>query len=268
MKSLLRSCFGGLWLCGGLLVSATAQAEAQQEGSSAVPEVVVGMEQIDYYPHYDFSAGRQRGYFFDLMQLFGHKAGYRIVFRALPVKRLYQEAAEGVDLVYPDNPLWQQYLVADYPKVFSDPVVFTLGSTMVLPQHRQISLHRFRSLAVIHGFVPHRWLELREQHNFRIIDVPDAASALGLVLKGRVQGAVVELNVAHDYLQRLGQPGALVAAEQLPFTEVPFLLSTVRKPELITRFNLFLRQHAGEIAALKRSYGLIEHKSELPPVVR
>jgi len=226
-------------------------------------QVVVGIEQIDYYPHYDFSAGQQRGYFYDVMQLFGKTSGYRIRFAALPVKRLYQEANDSVDLVYPDNPSWQQYLIADYQKTFSDPLIYTLGSTMVLPQNRQMLLENFRSLAVIHGFAPHRWLELQPRYKFRIVDVADSASALGLVLKSRVDGASIELNVANEYLRRQGQPGALVAAEHLPFTELPFLLSSVHKPQLIIEFNRFLQLHRKEIMQLKQKYQLLEPR-EMP----
>jgi len=226
-------------------------------------QLVIGIEQIDYYPHYDFSAGQQRGYFYDLMQLFGKKHGYRLRFAALPVKRLYQEANSTIDLVYPDHPNWQRYLVADYSKTFSDPVVYTLGSTMVLAANRHMQLETFRSLAVIHGFTPYRWMELQSRYKFRTIDVADSASALGLVLKGRVHGASIELNVANEYLRRQGQSGALVAAEHLPFTELPFLVSSVNKPELIIEFNRFLQQHPREIRQLKQKYQLLEHREQL-----
>ena len=122
--------------------------------AGAVPQsIVVGIEQIDYYPHYDFSAGKRRGFFYDLMQLFGKTKGYQIRFEPLPVKRLYQEASSGIDLVYPDNPAWQKYLVAGYQKTFSEPVIYTLGSTIVLPKNQHIALEQFHSLAVIHGLL-------------------------------------------------------------------------------------------------------------------
>lgn len=234
--------------------------------AGAVPQsIVVGIEQIDYYPHYDFSAGKRRGFFYDLMQLFGKTKGYQIRFEPLPVKRLYQEASSGIDLVYPDNPAWQKYLVAGNQKTFSEPVIYTLGSTIVLPKNQHIALEQFHSLAVIHGFTPYRWLALQEKYKFTLVDVPDTASALGLVLKGRVDGASIELNVANEYLRRVGQPGALVAADTLPFSELPFLLSSVHRPELIAEFNLFLKKHHRDIQQLKQKYQLVEHREQLMP---
>lgn len=227
---------------------------------------VIGIEQIDYYPHYDFSKRQRRGYFVDLIQLFSEKSGHKFTFMPLPVKRLYQSAKSDIDFIYPDNPLWEQYNEPGVDKSFSAPVIFTLGSTLVKPELQHISLEQFRSLAVIHGFVPTKWLELKDQHSYRMVDVPDVASALGLVLKGRLDGANIEYNVAQHYLRSIAAQDQLVIAEQLPFTQLPFLLSTVKHPQLLAQFDQFLLDHAGQVAALKRKYQLQEQRPA--PVAR
>ena len=221
---------------------------------------VIGIEQIDYYPHYDFSKNQQRGYFFDLIQLFSEKSGHRFKFMPLPVIRLYHSGNSGIDFIYPDNPLWQQYSEPGINKSFSAPVIFTLGSTLVRPELQQISLEQFRSLAVIHGFVPTKWLALKNQYKYRMVDVPDVASAIGLVLKGRLDGANVEYNVAQHYLRSIAAQDRLVIGEQLPFTQLPFLLSTVRQPQLLAQFDRFLLEHAAQVSALKRKYQLQEQR--------
>jgi polar amino acid transport system substrate-binding protein len=227
---------------------------------------VIGIEQIDFYPHYDFSQRQQRGYFVDLIQLFSEKTGHQFKFMPLPVKRLYQSANSGIDFIYPDNPLWRQYNEPGIAKAFSAPVVFTLGSTLVKPELQHISLEQFRSLAVIHGFVPTKWLALKNQYKYRMVDVPDVASALGLVLKGRLDGANIEFNVAQHYLRSIAAQDQLVIAEQLPFTQLPFLLSTVKHPKLLSQFDRFLIDNAEQVAALKRKYQLQEQRPA--PVAR
>jgi len=227
---------------------------------------VIGIEQIDYYPHYDFSQRQQRGYFVDLIQLFSDKTGHQFKFMPLPVKRLYQSSNSGIDFIYPDNPLWEQYKEPGIEKLFSAPVIFTLGSTLVKPELQHISLEQFRSLAVIHGFVPTKWLALKNRYNYRMVDVPDVPSALGLVLKGRLDGANIEFNVAQHYLRSIAAQDQLVIAEQLPFTQLPFLLSTVKHPKLLSEFNQFLLDNAEQVAALKRKYQLQEQRPA--PVAR
>lgn len=249
MLRFVRLCIG-LWLGWmGLSIS-----------SLHAKEIVVGIEDINYYPHYDFSGAQPRGYFFELMRLFSQKSGHDLRFQKLPVKRLYLAAKDEVDLVYPDNPRWQQYLYKSYPKTYSDPVIHTLGSTMVRPENRQLSVARVNSLAIIHGFAPSRWLELKKIYSFKIVEAQDVPAALGLLLKNRVDAAVVEYNVAQAYLAEHQKRGALVAGEQLPFTDVPFLLSTVNHPELIAEFNQFLKTERVAIQALKDKFALVEQK--------
>jgi polar amino acid transport system substrate-binding protein len=249
----LRRCFFWVLFCFLGLNLPIAQAK----------DFTVGIEDIDYYPHYDFTGAVPRGYFFELMQLFSKKSGHHFKFQKLPVKRLYLAAKDEVDLVYPDNPRWQQYLYASYPKTFSDPVIHTLGSTMVRPENRGLPVAKVKNLAVIHGFTPTRWLELKKIYSFNVFDVQDVPAALGLLLKSRVDAAVVEYNVAQAYLTTQQKSGELVFGEQLPFTEVPFLLSTVDHSELIDEFNQFLQSEQVAIQALKQQFNLIEHKAEL-----
>ncbi len=242
-------------------VQALDQAVATGRSEAAV-ELRIGVQQLDYYPHFDFSAGQKRGYFVELMRLFARSHGYQIRFIPLPVKRLYQELDDGLDLVYPDNPAWPNELPA-LQKVFSDPVVFSLGSSMVRPDKAHYQLSDVQTVAFIHGYTPTKWLAASRQFRFEMVDVADTGAALGLVLKGRVDATPVELNVANAWLARQQQPGALVVAQQLPFTQLPFLLSTVHRPEVITQFNQFLGSHAVEIVALKKRFALQENRPEV-----
>lgn len=250
-----------------VLLSLTYSAQALDQTvatgrSEAAVELRIGVQQLDYYPHFDFSAGQKRGYFVELMRLFARSHGYQIRFIPLPVKRLYQELDDGLDLVYPDNPAWPNELPA-LPKVFSDPVVFSLGSSMVRPDKAHYQLSDVQTVAFIHGYTPTKWLAASRQFRFEMVDVADTGAALGLVLKGRVDATPVELNVANAWLARQQQPGALVVAQQLPFTQLPFLLSTVHRPEVITQFNQFLGSHAVEIVALKKRFALQENRPEV-----
>ena len=92
------------------------------------------------------------------------------------------------------------------------------------------------------------------------------ASALGLVLKGRLDGANIEFNVAQHYLRSIAAQDQLVIAEQLPFTQLPFLLSTVKHPAVLKQFDQFLIENAEQVAALKRKYQLQEQRPA--PVAR
>lgn len=254
----MRKCWA-LFGLGLLLITLAASA---QPPVSPVKVVRVGIQEIDYYPHFDFSSQPPQGYFYDLMQLFAKQAKLRIEFVPLPVRRLYQEAADSVDLVYPDNPRWQRYLVVNLAKHYSAPVEMNLGTTMVLAQNRDMPLAKVRSVAIIHGFTPTKWLELESQYRYRLVEVADVDSALGLVLKGRVDAAVVEYHVAQHYMQQHKLQDQLVVGSQLPYTQLAFLLSSFRDESLIQQFNLFLQKNAVEVDALRQKYHLYQQLPE------
>ncbi len=138
---------------------------------------VIGIEQLDYYPHYDFKSAQPRGYFFDLIQLYSQWSGDEFVFKALPVKRLYKDSIELTDFVYPDNRAWQPHLDIDsnITKYYSAPVIYTLGATMVLPEKRRMTMDEFEVLANIHGFSPTLWMELKNITSLRswMYQMPD-----------------------------------------------------------------------------------------------
>ncbi|WP_337880352.1 transporter substrate-binding domain-containing protein [Rheinheimera sp.] len=236
--------------------------------AAVAKEYLIGIEQLDYYPHYDFKSAQPRGYIYDLIQLYSQWSGDSFRFVPLPVKRLYADAMELTDFVYPDNSAWQAHLaVAGQPeKIFSDPVIYTLGSTMVRPENAAMQLEQFKVLAHIHGFSPTLWAPLLSQYKIRILEVPDAEFALKMTLRGRVDGANVEYNVAAYHLAQMKQSGALVAGQSLPFSNLAFHLSTQKHPEQIRRFNRFLQEQAAAVKALKQRYALIEFKHQLPAI--
>lgn len=241
-----------------MLVAGSLAAMPDAEPPETPSLLRVGIEQLDYYPHYDFAGNEPRGFFFELMELFAQTENIHLVYVPLPVRRLYQEADNGIDVVYPDNPNWQRYLPNSTTKYFSEPVTMNLGTTWVVPAQQQIELARFRTLATIRGFTPTKWLELQPQYKYRFVEVADVDAALGLVQKGRVDGAAIEYHVAQHFLHYQPLANQLVVAEQLPYTELPFCLSSTRYPAVISRFNQFQQKHQKEIKALKRKFGLID----------
>ncbi|MNN36017.1 hypothetical protein D3C81_1498910 [compost metagenome] len=63
--------------------------------------------------------------------------------------------------------------------------------------------------------------------------------------------------VATYYLDNIrARPGALVFDPSLPYTRGDFQLSSVKRPELLERFDRFLVEHAAEVAALKARHGV------------
>lgn len=231
--------------------------------ASEVPIYTVGTQNISYKPHYDFHSPETDSFAEALLQLFAAQQKIQFNFVALPAKRLNIEAE--VDFIYPDNPLWRQVQQHQPELFFSQPAVRILGTTMVLAARKQLPLSQVKSIAVPRGFTPDHLLNIQASYGFILVETSDAESAVKMVLKGRVDAADVELNVANFLLKKLNQPGALVAGTALPFAPVGFHLSSTSQPELILAFDRFLQSHSKQIAELKQYYEL-EEDTDLPQI--
>lgn len=212
------------------------------------------VQNIDYYPHYDFSQLPGRGFAADLFALFSAKTGQHIKLIPLPVKRLQDNP--DCQLVYPDNPQWHSAKGETEPLFFSQPLTGIIGSTLVRHGDAQLELAEVRAIAVPRGFTPDHLLAVQKGYNFELVETTDATAAIQMLLKQRVDAADVEWHVARHLLQKLGQPQGAEIGRQLPLASVGFHLSSRDHGEMLRRFDRFLLQYRAEIIELKARYQL------------
>ncbi len=216
--------------------------------------VRICVQNIDYYPHYDFSKLPGRGYAADLFALFTAKTGVKITLLPLPIKRLQDNP--DCQLVYPDNPQWHSAKGESQPLYFSQSITGIIGSTVVRRGEGHLELSAIRAIAIPRGFTPDHLLAVQQNYSFNLVEVSDATAALQMLLKKRVDAADVEWHVAKHLSNKLGQPNVLEIGRLLPLASVGFHLSSRDHGELLRRFDLFLRQYQSEITQLKARYQL------------
>lgn len=222
--------------------------------------LTVGIQNIHYYPHYDFSGQQASGYIYDLLELFAANSQYEFIYVPLPIKRLQHELlnTHQVDLMYPDNPRWAVHQKNTEIRHFSPRLVNILGGTMVLSKNQDQRLSEFETLSVPRGFTPVEWLKIQHQNRVQMVEVGDGLSALKMVLLGRADGADVEFNVATHILKSIGQSNQLSLAPHLPYSETGFHLSTVHYAQVMVDLEKFLYENQAEVKDLKQKYALIE----------
>ncbi len=91
-----------------LLSSLAGMIFVTLSASSQSNEFVLGVEAINYYPHYSYDREYgYRGVYKEILTMFGKKAGYHFLFKAFPTETLFQAYFENqVAFKYPDNPKW------------------------------------------------------------------------------------------------------------------------------------------------------------------
>lgn len=219
--------------------------------------LVIGAQNIDYFPHYNFNSSIDKGYAGAVFQAFGDKHHYQITYITLPTKRLQTELIKGtVDLAYPDNERWGQAASQVKGKHYSKAIAHATGGTMVLNRNVSLSIEQFRTLAIPHGFTPAKWFESIAKHNIKVTTFYDASAALQAVILGRADGADVEYHVARHLLKVAGSGEKLVMATHLPSNVVEFKASSFKHPKILRELDEFIRSNPALIELLKTRYQL------------
>lgn len=224
-------------------------------------QFLVGVEDINYFPLFDFSSSNATTPSFtrDLLSEFfeSHQLRYRFV--PLPIKRFDKWYIEqNIDFKFPDNFRWREDKYNQLNITFSDPVLRLEAGTYVLKKNENIQRDHVNSLITVLGFHPTLWLDrvikqpsfLQEDHN-----------PLGIVrhvLHGNADATNIDLNVINYYLRELKKEGQIVLAKNIPHQKFYYHLSSIKYPEIIELFNQFLIERADYVDALKKKYELVE----------
>lgn len=226
-------------------------------------EYIVGVEDLQYSPLCSWDDGHYNGVSYEILQAFARERGYRFIYRAYPVRRLYENLLNGsIDFKYPDRPEWQSDIKNKAAITYSSPVVGYIDGVMVLPVNRRLSLTGLKTLGTVSGFTPSDYLDPIRDGRIKLEENPTLTGLLQQVVMGKVGGAYCNVVVAEYHLSgRMNRPGALVWNPDLPHTRSAYLLSSLHYPVIIRQFDQFLSDHASQVQALKSMYNLRESEA-------
>ena len=217
----------------------------------------VGVENVDFYPLYSFDQKTQhQGFGYEVLELFATQQRYQFIYKAYPPKRLLKYFLDkDIDFRFPDNPRWKKTKREEYTIHYSRPAIFPITSIVVNASNKDMTLENFKIIGTPRGFTP--WMFARQIASGQITHVESQSndSIIKMVLAGRVDGALMELNRMHYYLNKQGIPHALVPAENI-FKPMKgeFRLSSIKYPGIIEKFDLFLEAQKEHIEKLRIKY--------------
>lgn len=220
--------------------------------------LVVGVEDIQYLPHYQWDGKTYTGFGAELLSKFAEDEGYEIEFQALPVSRLMRAVVNGdVDLKYPDNAYWSSDLKSDAGVVYSQTVVEAIDGVMVLPDHKNRPVEELEKLGTVLGFTPYTWLDRIETGDVALSENKSFESLIRQVIAGRTDGAYANLDVFTYALGEMGETAdALVFDDSLPHSVSSYHLSTSTRADVVSKFDTWLIENAELVAELKGKHGL------------
>jgi polar amino acid transport system substrate-binding protein len=245
----MRRILAGIGIILGLM--ATGPAPAGQR------ELVVGVEELEYYPMYAWRDGEYVGAAREILDAFARDRNYRLTYRPLPIKRLFAELINGgIDLKFPDNPFWAADLKQGSTVSYSKPVIAYIDGVMVRPANKGMGADSVRTLGTVAGFTPFAWLDRIKAGKTVLKENPRMELLLKQAAVSHIDGAYVSVAVANHVLSTtLAMPGSLVFDPALPHSRDSYLLSSTRHPEVVSEFDAWMAANQTRIKTIKEALG-------------
>ena len=222
---------------------------------------IIGVQNFEeYLPYSEYKNNKYNGFNREILDFFASSKGYKFIYKAYPIKRLYKYFLNGkVDLKYPDNPYWSAKLKKGKDLTYSKPVVKYIDGVIVLKVNKGRGIEHLKLLGVIRGFTPFAYLNQIKSGTIKVNENDDYSGLLLQTIKRRVDGAYSNIAVSQYYLENVIQKkNALVFDPDLPHTSSHRHLSSLKHPKLINEFNNFLKTQRTAIEKLKNKHQVEE----------
>jgi len=253
-KALKHLVFALIFFCFIQIVNKAALAQ----------EFVIGVEDVAYYPLFDFKSNKNT-YSKELLDRFAASKGYTFVYLPLPIKRFDKWLIEEkIDFKYPDNSRWYPDPNLKNKYSFSHSTIKLVAGTTVLKSFIQRDKAEFKSIGTLLGFYPTTWLEQIKSGQVALYEDVSTKILIRQLISENVDGIDIEPSVIKHYLTELGHSGNEVLIDKRYRYDVyDFHFSTIKYPKVINEFNLFLSNNRILIEKLKVKYKILDHSPYL-----
>ncbi|MBA6392013.1 hypothetical protein H4J38_14655 [Colwellia sp. BRX10-3] len=225
-------------------------------------EYIIGVEDVNYYPFYDFSADEldRKSFTNELLSTFFRRQGYKFKFVSLPLKRFdkwYVE--EAIDFKFPDNERWRVGESKKLNITYSKPVLRLIAGTFVLKKNKDKPRKAIKRLGTIFGFFPTLWYDRMLDNTIELVEASSSYSLVKHLLYGNVDGINIDNNVISYNLKLLQEDeGVIVLNKHINHERYAYYFSTILYPQVIQEFDEFLSENSQLVAEIKTKYGIVE----------
>lgn len=219
----------------------------------------VGVEDVDYAPHYAF--GYQRSAAEEILTLFATQASLNFHFKPMELSKLYHHFLNSgeLDFKYPDNPVWNAEAKKGKIVYYSEPVLPYCDGIMLSPSESHSSMADLKWIGIVKGFTPEALSPHLQRGGINLLSTTDSIKLIEAALNNRVDGIYLNIDVGNYLLNtRFYQKVPTLSYDaSLPHTCGNYYLSTTKFPHIIVAFNTFLSQHREQINDIKERFKII-----------
>ena len=216
---------------------------------------IVGVENVNLYPFYDFNKVKPRGYLVELIQKFAEHEGFDIEFRVMPPKELWIAYLNSdVDFRMPDNITWKRSRKMDYNLTYSAPLVYFNSGVISLSENKNRPISK---LGTIKGFTAWSYKDQVDSGLVTLVEETGTENMIRGLFSGRTDGVYYNVEAFIQQVQDSGyEKERVIFRRELLKSHSLYMLSSINYGEKVYAFNQFLRDNRDWVRERKRFYGI------------
>lgn len=220
--------------------------------------LTIGVGNYYYYPQHSIKDGHFIGYARELFDLFENYSNHKFSYSPLPWKRVIHEYINGkLDLIYPDNPYWDQESKKDVKVIYSKPAVSYTDGLIVKESNKNLTIDKIQTISTLRGFTVWDYLSYIDSGLIKLNEVETFWAMYKQLSIDRSDAAYGEISVIKYFLKNETEDtNSFIFRNDLPHTKDYFYLSSINREDIIKEFNNFLKVKEKEIKELKVKFNL------------
>jgi hypothetical protein len=227
-------------------------------------EFIVGVEDISYYPLFEFQSDRNT-HTKELLNTFAASKGYKFTYLPLPIKRFERWLLEDkIDFKYPDNSRWYADDSVTRKLTFSQSSIWLIAGTSVLKSSIKRKKSDLKSVGTLLGFYPTTWIDEIKSGKVELYEDASTKILVQHLIAGHIDSIDIEPSVINYYLKELGQPtDTVVIDRKYKYDVYGFNFSTIKHPQIIKEFDEFLKSNSVLLEQLNKKYNIVDYRPYL-----
>lgn len=216
---------------------------------------VVGVENVNLYPFFNFTDNQPKGYLVDLLNQFGKENDITFEFRVMKPNELWVAYLnQDVDFRMPDNLLWKRSRKSEFKLTYSAPLAYFNSGVMTLAKNKDKPVTR---LGTIEGFTAWSYKEKIESGEIKLVEERGTRGLIEGLFNGRTDGVYYNVEAFIRQVQGAGyNKDRVVFRQDLIKSHSLYMISSINYGNTVLGINKFLRENRKWVRERKEYYGI------------
>lgn len=209
--------------------------------------VIVGVHNGNNYPfHYIDENQHFQGVYRDVLDLFFSEHKIKPIYLSYNKKELLDNFLNGeIDIKFPDNPFWSSSIKKSSPVIYSKRFGLNIEATFILAKNKDkfTKMNDIKKIGISGDIVAwsiHHDLELNK---IEITNESNCEVLLNLLTKETIDACYCNYHVVKTFSEASNLSKDIIIQTYLPYIDDYYYLSTIKKGEIIDKFNKWIKEN-------------------------